>query len=561
MVKKIITNGVRVGGSILFDQQKTILSGAVIISVMFLVSAILGLVKKRLYVSVITAGPEYDVLVAAFSVTDVLFQLLILGSVNAAFIPIFSTQITTKGREASWRFVSTVLNLTIVMFTFLAAILFIGAEFIGTLFFRGFTEEQLTLFVHVLRILLLSPLLLGVSSFIAGTLQSFKRFFMPFLSPVLYNVGAIIGVVVLYPLFGILGAVWGVVIGSVLHLLIQIPTLIYLGFTYHAVLNVKDAFIRRLVTLSLPRTIGIGVEQIKTLVMLNIASFLPSGSISFLDLGQSIATIPISLVGISIATASFPQFAELYARGDHKSLKSTFQSSFNQILFFIMPFVVVLIVLKIPAVRLIYGSSSARFPWEDTIQTAWVVAMFAVGMAAVAVNHLMIRLYYAQQNTKLPVLVGILGVFSSIIIAVVLIENYSFGVGALAIAISLGAIIECIALVASLVRVNFIGAKELLATPIKILVISVIMGISIYLPVKALDQVFLDTSRVVNLIILVWLVTSFGATLYLVLSWIFDIPELKQVLRILAKLKDFQSSISKQFSQPQIVAPPDCIEE
>jgi len=553
MVKKIFENSVRKGGSILFDQQKTILSGAVVISVMFLVSAILGLVKKRLYVSVITAGPEYDVLVAAFSITDVLFQLLIVGSVNAAFIPIFSSHISTKGREESWKFVSTVLNLTVVLFTVLAAVLFVGARFFGSLFFSGFSADQLDQFVQIMRILLLSPLFLGFSSFVAGTLQAFKRFFMPFLSPVLYNVGAIFGIVVLYPLMGVTGAVWGVVIGAMLHLLIQLPALKYLGFSYHLILDLKDKFIKSLVTLSFPRTIGIGVEQIKTLVMLNIASFLPHGSISFLDLGQSIVSIPISLVGISIATASFPQFTELFVHKDYKALKNTFLSSLNQILFFIMPFVVILIVLKIPVVRLIYGSSSVRFPWEDTLQTAWVVAFLAVGMAAISINHLMIRLYYAQHNTITPVIAGIVGVVTSIVIAAILVEKFSFGVGALAISISLGAVLESLILIASLVRSKFVGLVEIFVTPLKILTIGAIMGVSIYVPVKALDQVFIDTSRVVNLVILMWLVTSFGATLYLFLSWVLDIRELKQVLSILVKIRDFKSSVVKQFSQPRII--------
>jgi len=517
---------------------------------MFLTSAILGLVKKRLYVSVITAGPEYDVLVAAFTVTDVIFQLLIAGSLNAAFIPVFSSYISEKGREASWRFVSTILNMTIIVLTLLALILFIGARQVGMIFFSGFSLEQLEMFVSVLRVLLISPLFLGVSSFIAGTLQSFRRFFMPFLSPVLYNIGAIIGIVVLYPIMGIVGVVWGVILGAFFHLIIQLPALKYIGFTYHFTLDIKDTFVKSLLTLSLPRTLGIGAEQIKTLIMLNLASMLPSGSISFLDLGQSIIVIPISLVGVSIASASFPQFAELHAKGDLEGLRKTFISSFNQILFFIMPVVVIFVTLKIPVVRLIYGSSSEQFPWEYTIQTSWVVAFLSLSIFAIALNHLMVRLYYARHNTKLPVIVGSTGVITSVISAYLLMEYTQLGVSSLALAISIGAIIECFLFIYALHREKFISISQFSKTPGKIIIVSVIMAISIYFPVQALDQIFIDTSRVVNLIILVWLVTSFGGTLYLLLSWIFGIPELKQVLHILVKLKDFQESISRQFSHP-----------
>lgn len=553
MVKQILQRGVKTGGGLLFSKQRTILSGALVIGIMLFASALLGLVKKRLYAGIITPGPELDAFFAAFRLPDLVFQLLIGGSLNAAFIPVFTGYISQESKKSAWEFVSATLNAVLVGFGLLGIVAFFFADKLALLVGSGFSPEQMELLIRLMKILLISPVLLGVSSFVAGTLQAFQRFFMPFLAPLLYNLGAIFGIVVLYPIMGLEGAAWGVVIGSLCHFLVQLPALWHLGFKYSLKLNFRDKQLIRIAKLSIPRTLGIGVEQIKTLVLINIASHLPGGAISFFDLGQSIINLPISILGVSIAQASLPQFSALYAQKDVKNLKKTFLSSFNQIIFFILPVSVILIVLKIPVVRLIYGAG--KFSWDDTVLTAWVVALLSVGVFAQALNNLVVRFFYALHETRKPVLVGSIGMFISLIVAIGLIWwRPSLGVKALALSVSAGAVIELVLLMGLLVKRGIGNFREFIVTPIKMVVSAFIMALVVYVPVRVLDQVFIDTTRVVNLVILVWLVTSFGLTSYLLSTWLLGVPELKVVLRILMKARSFQRSVQKVFKSPGLVS-------
>lgn len=559
MVKKILRQSVQNGSNLLFQKQKTILSGAFVIGVMLLASAILGLIRKRLYASIITPGPELDVFFAAFRLPDLIFQFLIAGTLNAAFIPIFSSYIAKHDRQKTWEFVSSILNIAGITFSIIAIVFFIFARPFSAIIGPGFTPEQTELLVRLMRILLVAPILLGISSFVAGTLQSFKRFFLPFFSPVIYNLGTIFGIIFLYPLFGIEGAAWGVVIGAVGHFIIQLPALFHIGFRYRPVIRFDDVYFVKMLKLSLPRTFGSGIEQIKSVVLINLASFLRPGSISFFDLGQSIANVPLSILGYSLAQASFPQFASLYAKNDIPNLKKTFSSSFNQILFFIMPVSVFLVVLKIPVVRLIYGAGD--FTWDDTVLTSWVVALFGIGIFAQALNGLMFRLLYAMHETKMPVVLALVSMAVSLVTAFVMLFGFGWkDVRGLALAVTVGALIEFIILIVALVRRGLIDPRSFLITPIKILLCSLLMVIIVYVPVQVLDEVFIDTKRVVNLVILVWLVSSLGITTYLFTSWILGVQELKVVFRILLKVKDFRENVEK-FTRSSHMVTSDVLDE
>ncbi|MCA9397405.1 oligosaccharide flippase family protein, partial [candidate division WWE3 bacterium] len=367
MVASLFKNGKK----IIYQEQKTILSGAMVVGSLLLLSAILGMVKVRLYAGILGAGEVYDIVVTAFKLPDFLFLLVVVGSLNAAFIPLFSDYISNKGSKSAWQFASGVFNWSILTFMALGAVLFVFARPLSYLVAAGFDDSQRDLLVELMRILLISTTLLGVSSYVAGTLQSFKRFFLPYLSPLLYNLGAIFGVVVLYPIMGAHGIAWGVVVGSVLHLIVQLPLLVHLGFTYVPTLKFGDDM-KQMVRLALPRTLGLAVDQVRTVVLVNFASLLSVGSISILSYAESIYTVPITVVGAAIAQASLPTFAEQASKKDYGHLKQTFIASLHQIIFMIIPISVILIVLKIPVIRLVLGIG--RFGWPETVSTSWVLA-------------------------------------------------------------------------------------------------------------------------------------------------------------------------------------------
>lgn len=533
MVKNFIKNG----KNIFLNEQKTILSGAAVISVMLLVSAFLGLVKMRLYAGILGAGAEFDTFVAAFKIPDFVFQLVVVGSLNAAFIPIFSEFIGKKEASVAWRFASNILNLSFLVFACLSVFLFIFAHPLSTLVAAGFPPQQINQLVALMRIMLLSPILLGVSSFISGCLQSFKRFLVPFLSPIFYNLGAIFGILILYKPLGLTGLAWGVVLGALFHLLIQLPLLRYLGFEYSLTFSFKDALFAKMTKLALPRTIGLAAEQIKSVILINLASLLPAGNISLLRFGESIQAVPVSVLGVAIAQAALPS---LVREAKNKTLfRQTLSTSFLQMLYLVLPISVVLIVLKIPVVRLTLGIG--KFDWAATVNTSWVLALFAISLFAQSANALFVRAFYALQDTKTPVIISVFSVIISLICALALLPFLQ--IRALPIGVSLGAFLEFILLFCFLDKKISFEKKEIIAAAAKICFAAFVSAICIYVPVKVLDQVFIDTTKVVNLVILVWLVLSFGGTVYLFLTWFLGCNEIRLFLALLLKLKNWREAL------------------
>lgn len=523
----------------LFQEQKTILSAAFIISGMSLTASLLGLIKMRLYAGILGAGLQFDTFVAAFKLPDFIFQLIVVGSLNAAFIPLFSEIITKNDARSAWRFASNILNISLLLFSFVSLIIFIFAGQLTTIVAAGFDPSQTKELIDLIRIMLLSPILLGVSSFISGSLQSFKRFLIPFLAPIVYNFGAIFGVLFLYQPLGLKGLAWGVVLGSFLHLLIQIPLLLHLGFHYQPSVSFKDDLSRKMFFLSVPRTLGLAAEQIKAVILVNLASLLPSGAISVMRFGESIATVPVSLFGAAIAQASLPTLSH-EAMTDLEKLKETFLSSFHEILYLSVPSSIILIVLKIPVVRLILGVG--RFDWNATVATAWVLAILAMSLFAQSLVHLIVRTFYALQDTKTPLFISIASVIVSLAFSVYFSSLYQ--VRGLVLGVTIGSILEFMALFFFLDKRLSFDKWKIIGPSFRIFLSSFVMALTIYIPVKILDQVFLDTNRTVNLIILVWLVLTLGISTYLLLTWLMGCREIKIFFKILLRLKNLRENIT-----------------
>lgn len=549
MVKSFFKNG----QNLLFQEQKTILSAAAVISFMVLTSSFLGLVKMRLYAGILGVGPQFDVFVAAFRIPDLIFQLVIVGSLNAAFIPLFSGLIAKESAQKAWGFASNILNLTLIFFGVVSAVVFIFAKPLSFLVAAGFDPKQTKTLIELTRIFLLSPILLGVSSLISGSLQSFKRFFFPFLSPIAYNLGAIFGALFLYQPLGLSGLAWGVVLGSFLHLIIQLPLLFHLGFRYQLKISWRQDLVKKMFGLSAFRTIGLGAEQIKSLILINIASFLGSGAISVLRFGESIATVPISVIGAAIAQAALPTLSQ-EALTDLKKFKETFLSTFFEILYLSLPLSIILIILKIPIVRLILGVGN--FSWNATISTAWVLALFSLGIFAQCLIHLVIRAFYALQDTRNPLIISLISIVLSLILAVFLssfLERLAvsfgwpsglfYGVRGLVLGITLGTLIELGLLFFKLHQKLHFTKAEVLSPGLPIVFASIIMALTIYFPVKILDQVFLDTTRTVNLVILVWLVLTLGGSTYLLLTWLLGCKEIRIFFKVLVRLKNIRENL------------------
>ncbi len=471
MIKKLL-NG----------QSKTITSAAIIIGAASLTSRFLGVIRDRILAGEFGAGDVLDTYYAAFRVPDLVFNLLVLGALSAGFIPIFTQYLQAEKKEKAWHLANEIINILLISLLIICAVFFIFAPQLMQLITPGFDPEKIKLTVALTRIMFLSPLLLGISSVFGGILQSFKRFLVYSLAPIFYNVGIIVGALVLVKFWGIYGLAWGVILGAFLHLLIQIPTSVYLGFRYKWIFSFKDEGLKKIFKIMVPRTLTLGITQINLVVITIIASTLAAGSLAIFNLANNLQIFPVGIFGISFAIAAFPTLSALALRQDRKEFIESFSNTAREILFFIIPASALLLVLRAQIVRVILGTGN--FTWEDTVLTIEALGMFSVSLFAQALIPLLLRGFYAFQKATLPFIIGLFTIGANIIFSLALTRpfqlfgyNFDLGVTGLALAFSLANILNFIILWLCLRMITkSLDEKRVLWSVLKISLATLIMA-------------------------------------------------------------------------------------
>ncbi|MDP2671877.1 MAG: murein biosynthesis integral membrane protein MurJ, partial [bacterium] len=470
------------------------------------------------------------------------------GALSVSFIPIFTTYLTKEKNDEAWDLASSVLNASLIVYAVLGLIIFLFPTQINAIIAPGLEEAAVPLAANLTRLIVLSELFLIIGIFLTSVLQSYHRFVAPAIAPVIYNLGVIFGIVVLSRFYGIYGVGVGVLIGSLLHILVQLFIIGSFGFKYRFNLNLSHPGVTQVLKLSLPRAIAVGVGQLEWMVSIFLASLLSVGSVSILKYAGDLQNLPIGLFGVSIATAALPTLAREWAVDKGEEFKATFVSSLNNILYLTVPFGVILAVLRIPITRLVLGSGV--FDWPSTVATANTMSFFAIGIFAESCFLLVARAFYAMHDTVTPLRVALVALalhtLLSIFFVVFLAQGATTPVAYLALASSFSGIFSFLTLLFILNRrVGGFVRKQLLLPVTKILVASFAMGLFLYLPLhlkfenKFLIDYIIDTRRVLNLLFLTGVVASFGVAVYLALTWWFRSEELRGFVRLLPDLKAF----------------------
>ncbi len=390
---------------IFISPVKTITSAAVIIGALSLVSRLLGIFRDRILAAEFGAGDFLDIYYAAFRLPDLVYNLLILGAVSAGLIPILSGLVASRKNQAGWRLLSSVLNSAIIALIVVCLALFLFAPGLIFLIAPGFQGEKAALAASLTRIMLLSPIFLGLSAIFGSILQSFRRFFAYSLAPVFYNLGIIFGALFLVDSCGIQGLAWGVVLGAFLHFLLQFIPALALGFKYHWGIDFLDKNFRQVAKLTIPRTLTLIVNQINLVVVTIVASTLAGGSLAIFNLANNLQGFSIGIFGVSFAVAALPVLSSWSVKGRLNKFVQVFSSTFREILFFVVPISVLLYVLRAQAVRIILGTG--QFDWFDTRLTAACLGIFALGLFAQSTLPLAVRGFYALANSKTPFFIGL----------------------------------------------------------------------------------------------------------------------------------------------------------
>jgi len=442
----------------LFNAQTNgVTAAAFLVAVSSLLSRMLGIFRDRILAGEFGAGATLDIYYAAFRIPDLIFNLLVLGALSAGFIPIFTgllkSEKATGENEAAWQFSNLVIFVLGFGLIVISALAMIFTKQLMVVIAPGFGPEKQALTIHLTRIMFLSPLFLGISSILGGILQSFKRFFIYSLAPIMYNLGIIVGALYFVPSLGVAGLAWGVVLGAAVHMLVQLPAVIQLGFSLRPRFNFKDIYLRRLGRLMIPRTMSLAIAQIDLSVATSIATTLLAGSLAIFNFANNLQSFAVGVFGISFAVAVFPTLAA-NAR-DSKKFIEHFSSTFRQILFFIVPSTVLLLVLRAQIIRVVLGTG--QFNWEDTILTIRTLGFFTISLFAQASIPLLTRMFYARENSRTPFYIGLVSVAVDIILALWL--SKTMGVAGLALAFSVANIVNFI-LLWLVLRVDLGGLDE-----------------------------------------------------------------------------------------------------
>ncbi|OGH02966.1 MAG: murein biosynthesis integral membrane protein MurJ [Candidatus Levybacteria bacterium RIFCSPHIGHO2_01_FULL_37_17] len=536
---------------LLLKRQNNILSAAVVIMGTIIFSQILGLVRQRLLVSIFGASDTLGIYLVSTRIPEFLFQLIIAGALTSAFIPVFSDYLAKDKEEEAKKIASTLLFLSLIIFSAISVILIIFAKEISSIVAPGFSVAQIELMANLTRIIILGEIIFIAGSFFSAILQSYNHFFIPGIASALYNFGIILGIILLYRFFGIYSAAYGVILGALIFVLAQVPTIRSLGFGFRPNLSlesVRNSAVWDVFKLIWPRTLSIAVFQLGSLVTVTLVSFLqnPGRNYVIYDYAQTLAFAPVALFGQAIAQASFPVLSKEKDNPQH--FKLTFMTSFNQLLYLILPISVLLLVLRIPIVRLIYGAS--QFDWEATVLTGRTLSFFAISLFAQALVYLVSRGFYALHDTKTPLIIGTISTFFMIILASVLIFYYNLGVESIALAYSVGSILNFVIMFVFLdIKIGGFPKKEFIISTTKILLATFFTAFALYIPIKLLDQLVFDTTRTVNLILLTGISSFAGLSLYLFLTWLFNVKEATMFVLLFRKIGDWRQILSKS-SEP-----------
>ena len=397
---------------------------AYLLAVFALLSQVLALVRDRALAHVFGAGPELDVYFAAFRIPDLVFAFLTIFVSGFALIPLISKR-TEEERSALIGSVLFVFGISAIVVT---SFVYVLAPFVIPRLVPGFGPEALQSTIALARIMLLQPILLGLSSIAAAVVQSSRRFMLFALAPIFYNVGIIFGILVLYPTMGLQGLAWGVVFGALMHFLIQSAPIIGLfrhGWSGRRVPLV--ALIRDVVVPSVPRSLALVGNQSLLIAYASIASLVSVGSVSAMSFAFNLQSVPLTVIGVSYAAALFPALSHLEAAGDRAGFNRELWTTVKHIAFWLLPATMFFIVLRAHIVRVVLGSGA--FSWDDTRITAALLAIFGISLVAQALILAFSRAYYALGKTALPIILNLGGaLFSGVVgyVLVVGVNNFSY---------------------------------------------------------------------------------------------------------------------------------------
>lgn len=503
----------------------------------FLIGNLIGLLRGVVIADAFGTSTEYDAFNAANRLTETLYNLMAGGALGSAFIPTFTALLTKDDHKTAWKLASGISNLLMIVLSGVALLMAIFGPYVvryGLFIINpGENIEAQSLTVSLLRIMLPSITIFGLSGLLMGVLNAHQKFWLPAIAPAMYSIGIIIGVIFFPHSWGIYRLAWGALFGSLLHLLIQLPGLIKLPerkFTLTLGRGIPQ--VKTVLKLMGPRIFGVAVVQLNFIVNTIIALSLPEGSVSSITFAFTIMLMPQAAIAQSIAIASLPTFSAQAAQNKLEEMRSSLVSSLRGVLLLALPASLGLILLRVPLIQFMY--ERGEFTAQSTQMVAWALLFYAAGLVGHSVVEVVSRAFYAVNNTRTPVIIGAIAMTINLGLSLILSRWFStLGLmphGGLALANATATALEMIVLLVMMrKRLNGLEGRRLWQAIIQAAIGTAVMSLAV--------AAFLQYTPHLSAVWRTLLGGLIGIGIYGISMLALKTPEIGQVISLLRRRK------------------------
>lgn len=523
--------------------QLTIAQASLVMIGTLVASRILGWLRLSVIGARFAGEPrELDAYIAAFRVPDTIFNLLVAGALSSAFIPVFTSYLAKEREREAWRVASSVMNAMLVALVALSAILWLAAPLLVPLMAPLYDPEQLALTTELTRIMLLSPIFMGLSSLFTGVLNSYRQFLSGATAPLVYNLVIILFALFASPFLGIHALAYGVIAGAAMMWLVQVPELTFRRTRYALSFDLGHPGVREIATLAWPRTLAIATVQVALFVDVNLSSRMAPGSLTALIYAFQLVLLPLGVFSIAISAAVFPTLSRYASLGQPARMRDALEQAIRWIVFLTLPTIIVMIVLRRPIVHLLFQYGDFGDLMRE--MTALAFLFYSLGLVGHALVQILARAYYATKDTATPLVMTVVSIVVNVILAILLAP--SLGINGLALANSIATLAEATLLLVVLApraRLRIVGLS---VSTLRHLAASLTMGVAMFVFIRVTNlplDLALDPPKAL-LLVQTAVAIAFGGVIYFLASTLFRVSELEEIRAFLRTRAFFRPKVT-----------------
>ncbi len=518
-----------------------------LIALMVIIARIFGFLRYRTLAYYFTAE-ELDIFFAAFRIPDLIFEILITGALTTSFIPFFIKY--EKQKELQDTIISSIMNMISLVLLFMVIVLTLALPFIIYLITPGFSPEKTSTIVFYSQLLLVAQLpFLIIGNMLTGLSQARKMFLLPAIAPVIYNLAIIASTLMFAPVLHLTAPIVGVIVGAILFFLIQIPVVPMIHFSYKLTIT-RSKQVWDFFRVAVPRIFTVVVSQIDATVDLTLTTLLGSGSYTAFYLAQRLQLLPISVIGVAYGQASLPYLSELLREKDQTQFKKIIVDSILNLLFLTIPIACFFAFARTPLVRIFFGAQ--KFDWFATNDTAFTLSTFAVSMPFHSIYYFLTRCFYALFDSRTPFYMSVASVLTNALLSIWFIVYLHMPVWSLGISFSISMTLNVLLLMIMLYKkINGYDVQTITRESVKILMAASLAAYAGDRLKSLFDQLIFDTSRTINVFLLLATIFLIYIMLYLFIAWLFNVRELYLITKMVFKMKEFRKKAVELYTGTQ----------